>query len=52
MNTINVGDFVIVRSNNSVNREVGKVKKFILQLVIEIKLKMAQILFVLLHHVQ
>jgi len=24
MNTINVGDFVIVRSNNSVNREVGK----------------------------
>jgi len=27
MNTINVGDFVIVRSNNDVNREVGKSKK-------------------------
>lgn len=27
MNNINVGDFVIVRSNNSVNREVGKSKE-------------------------
>lgn len=27
MNTINVGDFVIVRSNNSVNHEVGKSKE-------------------------
>jgi len=27
MNTINVGDFVIVRSNSSVNREVGKRKE-------------------------
>ena len=27
MNNINVGDFVIIRSNNSVNREVGKSKE-------------------------